>query len=377
MKIKLHEIPIKDVVEGYIDKHEDGVVGYEGRLDIRPPFQREFIYNEKERNAVIETINKEFPLNVMYWCSSDENLDIEDAENLKKGHFELLDGQQRTISICQYVAGDFSINQKYFNNLSQEAKDTILNYHLMVYVCNGSTDEKLDWFNVINIAGKDLSPQELRNAMYSKGKWLYDAKRHFSKIGCPAYQIGEKYMTATLNRQEYLETVIRWITDNGNDSKIREYMGKHEYDNDADELWQYYQDVINWIQKLFPHYRKEMKGVDWGILYNEYKDNQYNTNFLEEQTKELMMDDDVTNKKGIYYYLITGKEKYLNIRSFTDNQKREAYEKQKGICPNCKEHFEIEEMEADHITPWHDGGKTTSDNCQMLCRECNRRKSGI
>ena len=89
-----------------------------------------------------------------------------------------------------------------------------------------------------------------------------------------------------------------------------------------------------------------------------------------------MMDEDVTKKSGIYTYLITGDEKYLNIRSFTDNQKREAYERQQGICPICKNHFEITEMEGDHITPWHEGGKTDSDNLQMLCRDCNRRKSG-
>ena len=120
-----------------------------------------------------------------------------------------------------------------------------------------------------------------------------------------------------------------------------------------------------------------MKGIDWGLLYNEYKDQSYNSEKLELEVANLMMDDDVTNKKGIYTYLITGKEKYLNIRAFTDNQKREAYERQKGKCPNCGEIFAIEEMEADHITPWHEGGKTTPDNCQMLCRECNRRKSGI
>ena len=154
-------------------------------------------------------------------------------------------------------------------------------------------------------------------------------------------------------------------------------MGNHQQDSDANELWVYYQSVLDWVRRIFPNYRKEMKGIDWGLLYNDYKDQFYNSDKLEEQVKELMMDDDVTKKSGIYYYLITGKEKYLSIRSFTDNQKREAYEKQNGICPNCKNHFEINEMEADHITPWHTGGKTISENCQMLCRDCNRRKSGI
>ena len=362
MDIKLHEITIRDVVTGYVDNQEDGVSGYSGKLDIRPPFQREFIYNEKERNAVIETINKGFPLNVMYWSKNGDN-------------YELLDGQQRTLSFCQYVNGDFSVDYKGFNNLPKDLQEKILDYKLMIYICEGTPSEKLDWFKIINIAGEKLTDQELRNSQYT-GPWLHDAKRHFSKTGCPAYQIGEKYLNGSTIRQDYLETALRWIS-NRDGIEIEEYMGNHQQDSDANELWVYYQAVLDWVKRLFPNYRREMKGVDWGILYNEYKDQSYNSDKLEEKVKELMMDDEVTKKSGIYSYLITSKEKYLSIRAFTDNQKREAYEKQKGICPNCKNHFEIEEMEADHITPWHDGGKTTSDNCQMLCRECNRRKSGV
>ena len=362
MEINLKEILIRDVVNGFKDDAENGVVGYNGKLDIRPAFQREFIYNEKERNAVIETINKNFPLNVMYWCKNGDS-------------YELLDGQQRTLSICQYVNGDFSLNQRYFNNLTQTEKDAILNYKLMIYICEGTDKEKLDWFKIINIAGEKLTDQELRNAMYT-GPWLYDAKRHFSKTGCPAYQIGEKMMNGSTIRQDYLETALKWISDKYN-CQIEDYMATHQHDDDSNELWIYYQSVINWVNTLFPNYRKEMKGIDWGILYNKYKDNSYNSDKMEEQIKELMMDDDVTKKSGIYTYLLSGEQKHLSIRAFTDNQKREAYERQNGICPNCGNQFEITEMEADHITPWHEGGKTISENCQMLCRECNRRKSGI
>ena len=362
MEIKLHEIKIRDVVNGYVDNQEDGVIAYNGKLDIRPPFQREFIYNEKERNAVIDTINKGFPLNVMYWSKNGDK-------------YELLDGQQRTLSFCQYVNGDFSVDYKGFNNLPKDLQDKILDYKLMIYICEGTASEKLDWFKIINIAGEKLTDQELRNSQYT-GTCLHDAKRHFSKTGCPAYQIGEKYLNGSTIRQDYLETALRWIS-NREGIEIEDYMADHQQDSDANELWVYYQAVLDWVKRLFPNYRREMKGIDWGILYNEYKDQSYNSDKLEEKVKELMMDDDVTKKSGIYAYLITGQEKHLSIRAFTDNQKREAYEKQNGICPNCKEHFEIEEMEADHITPWHDGGKTTSDNCQMLCRECNRRKSGI
>lgn len=362
MEIKLYEITIRDVVQGYINNAEDGVLGYNGKLDIRPPFQREFIYNEKERNAVIDTINKGFPLNVMYWSKNGDK-------------YELLDGQQRTLSFCQYVNGDFSVDYKGFNNLTPDLQNKILDYKLMIYICEGTPSEKLDWFKIINIAGEKLTDQELRNSQYT-GKWLFDAKRHFSKTSCPAYQIGEKYLNGSTIRQDYLETALKWISYKYG-CQIEEYMSDHQNDEDANELWMYFQSVIDWINRLFPIYRKEMKGIDWGILYNKYNEQSYNSSKLEEDVVRLMQDDDVTSKKGIYTYLITGQEKYLSIRAFTDNQKREAYERQKGICPNCKNHFEINEMEADHITPWHAGGKTLPENCQMLCRECNRRKSGI
>ena len=330
-------------------------------MDIRSEFLREFIYNEKERNAVIDTVNKGFPLNVMYWCKNDDK-------------FELLDGQQRTLSICQYVNGDFSFNQRYFNNLTQTEKDSILDYKLMIYICEGTDKEKLDWFKIINIAGEKLTDQELRNAMYT-GTWLYDAKRHFSKTGCPAYQIGEKYMSGSTIRQDYLETALKWIS-NREGIEIEDYMAKNQHNEDSNELWMYYQNVLDWVKRLFPNYRKEMKGIEWGFLFNKYKDQVYNSDKLEQEIKRLMMDDDVTKKSGIYSYLITGEEKFLNIRTFTDSQKREAYERQDGICPICKGHFEINEMEGDHITPWHEGGKTDIDNLQMLCKDCNRRKSG-
>ena len=356
MNIELKEISVSDLTNGYKDNAEDGVIGYQGKLDIRPPYQREFVYGDKERNAVINTVQMDFPLNVMYWAVRED------------GNFEIIDGQQRTISLCQYVNNDFSINGLAFHNLPKDKQEQILEYKLMVYFCSGTDSEKLDWFQTINIAGKELTKQELRNAVYS-GSWVTDAKRYFSKNSRP--KIGDDYLSGSANRQEYLETAIDWIS-NG---QIKEYMSEHQHDPTAIDLWNYFQSVINWVKAVFPKYRREMKGIEWGILYNDFKDQKYDPKILEQEVSKLMEDDDVGNKKGIYIFVLTRKEKFLNIRAFSPNQKREAYERQKGICPVCKEHFEIEQMEGDHITPWHEGGKTSAENCQMLCKEDNRRKS--
>ena len=360
MKIELKEITIREVSNGYVNDNEEGVVGYGGKLNIRPKYQREFVYKDKQRDAVIETVKKNFPLNVMYWVRNED------------GTYEVLDGQQRTISICEYVAGSFSLNSMYVHNLTDVEKDQILDYKLMVYFCEGNDKEKLDWFKTINIAGEKLTNQELRNAIYT-GTWLTDAKRYFSKSNCPAYNMGSDYLTGSPIRQDYLETAICWKS---NDT-IEQYMAENQHKPNAGELWLYFNALINWIKVVFPKYRKEMKGVDFGVLYNELKDTEFDAKKLETEITRLMQDEDVTKKSGIYGYVLTRKEKYLSIRAFTDKQKREAYERQEGVCVKCNVKFEMNEMEADHITPWHEGGKTTSENCQMLCKHDNRIKSGI
>lgn len=242
----------------------------------------------------------------------------------------------------------------------------------MIYFCEGNDKEKLDWFKIINIAGERLYDQELRNAVYT-GTWLSDAKLKFSKTNCAAYLLAKDHVNGSPNRQEILETAIKWI----NKGDIEGYMSIHQHDHNANELWTYFRNVIEWAKLTFPNYRKEMKGLDWGTLYDKYKDNVYDIKKLELEIVDLMIDDDVTNKKGIYYYILSRDEKYLNIRKFTELQKRSAFEKQKGICKVCKKKFEINEMEADHINPWSKGGKTDAKNCQLLCKECNRRKSDI
>ena len=300
----------------------------------------------------------------MYWVKNSDN------------DFEVLDGQQRTISFCQYVHSKFSINSKYFHNLTKAEQQQILDYKTMVYFCEGNDKEKLDWFETINIAGEKLTKQELRNAVYT-GAWLSDAKFKFSKTNCTAYKIANKYVNGSPIRQEYLETALRWITNGGNDEKIRDYMAEHHHNPNANELFLYFRAVIDWVENTFTKYRKEMKGLEWGVLYNQFKDQIFDTAELETEIAKLMAADDVTSKKGIYPYVLTRQEKYLSVRAFDNRMKRTAYEKQKGICKKCGKHFELEQMEADHITPWSQGGKTLAENCQMLCRDCNRKKSDI
>ena len=359
MKIELKEIIIENLFDGFADNAEAGVVAYGGKLDIRPPYQREFIYKDKQRDAVIDSVRKDFPLNTMYWAVRGN------------GYYEVIDGQQRTLSICQYVNGDFSIGGLAFHNLQDDQQHQILDYKLMIYFCSGTDSEKLDWFRTINIAGEEHTDQELRNAVYA-GAWTADAKRYFSKTGCPAYALASDYLKGIAIRQEYLETAINWRS-NG---EIEQYMSKHQHDKNATPLWQYFQKVIGWVKATFPAYRREMKGVAWGVLYNQFKDEEFDTDKLEKHVAKLMKDDDVERKSGIYPYVLDGDERHLNIRAFSDNMKREAYERQKGICVKCKKKFAFEEMEGDHIKPWHEGGKTTAANCQMLYKDDNRRKSG-
>ena len=358
MKISERKLTVRELVEGYSDDGDGGVRGYGGKLDIRPAYQREFVYGDKQRDAVINTIRNGLPLNTMYWA------------DIGNDRFEIIDGQQRTISVCQYVKGAFSIDGLAFHNLQADHQEQILNYDLMIYTCSGTDSERLEWFEVINIAGEILTDQELRNAVYH-GLWVSDAKRYFSRPNCPAYSIGSKYLKGHSIRQDYLETAIRWI----NDGDVESYMSAHQRDNSAVTLWNHFRSVIDWVHATFPKYRKEMKGVAWGPLYNQFKETDLDPDTLETEIKRLLMDDDVTRKAGVYPYVLDGDERHLSIRAFTGAMKLEAFERQDGVCPICNEQFDISQMEGDHIKPWSQGGKTVADNCQMLCKYCNRRKS--
>lgn len=363
MKIELHEIPVREIVEGYVDNSEEGCYGYGGRLNIRPPYQREFVYKLDQRRAVINSIQKNFPLNVMYWVDSGD------------GTFELLDGQQRTLSICQYVHGDFSVGKSmYFKNLTQEEKDSLLDYKLMIYVCSGGTTrEKLDWFAIVNIAGVELTAQENRNILFS-GTWLTAVKKFFSKKDCAAQKNYNNYLKGSAIRQDFLETALKWIADRDKTS-IVEYMASHQHETHCNELWIYFQNIFAWVESTFPTYRREMKGLPWGLMYNRHGKKFLDADELERKIVALMEDDEIKRNAGVYEYLLDGDERHLNLRKFSAKLKRATYERQHHKCAACGQEFEFKQMEADHITPWSKGGKTVDENCQMLCKSCNRRKS--
>ena len=360
MKIEPHMITVRDLVAGYANSEEEGVVAYGGKLDVRPKYQREFIYSDAEQKAVIDTVTKGYPLNVMYWAVRED------------GTYEVMDGQQRTLSICEYVAGKFDYFFRYFSNLSSEEQNRILDYGLTVYFCEGGDDEKLEWFKTINIAGKELTDQELLNAVYA-GPWTADMKRFFSKPTGPAYTLANRYLKGEPIRQDYMETVLEWISD----GCVKSYMALHQHDTTAMAEWLYFKGVIDWVQTLFPKYRREMKGLDWGGMFRLYGKNKYDPATMENDIQRLMADDDVQKKSGIYEYLLSGREREsaLSIRKFTESQKRTAFERQGGTCRICGRRFSYEEMEGDHIVPWSRGGKTVPENLQMLCRRDNALKS--
>ncbi len=377
MKIDQLEITIRELTEGYKDEGEGGVVSYGGRLDVRPPYQREFIYGVDQRDAVIKSVARGFPLNVMYWA------------RLGDERFEILDGQQRTISICQYVEGDFSVKDVFspqslaFHNLEDDdpRKIDFLDYSLFVYVCDGSPKEKLQWFETINIAGEQLADQELLSAVYS-GPFISDARKRFGRTGCDADRKGGRYLKGQVNRQKYLETVLKWhaqatkLTESHN-GDIQGYLSLHQHDRDASWLFSYFESIIDWVLELFPEYRSMMKGLDWGGFHHEHKAKIYDPKYLAKRTEELIADPDVVRHSGIYAYLLEGEtrkaERHLNIRTFDQGIKQRVYERQKRLCNKCGERIKLSDCHADHIVPWSKGGATEEKNCQVLCEACNKR----
>lgn len=371
MTIKQIEVTVGEITEGYVNNDELGVRGYSGRLDIRPPYQREFIYNEKEQQAVITTVLSGYPLNVMYWVKRGEDAECP---------FEVMDGQQRTLSLCEYVAGKFSYDFKNFFNQPADIQRKILGYRLTVYVCEGEPSEKLEWFKTINIAGKSLNEQEINNAVYA-GPFVSDAKRHFSKSNCGAYRLGKDLVNGTPIRQDFLKKALEWMADHeirgGKRQTAVGYMAEHQHDPNANNLWSYFQSVLNWAITNFDpkKFRKIMKGLDWAMLYDRYGTQTLDTVALGKRISGLMRDSEIQRQSGIIPYVLTGDEHWLDLRAFPDDIKLAVWEEQGRRCALCGKEFDFDFMEGDHITPWRDGGRTVKENCQMLCRECNRRKS--
>ena len=366
------EVTVGEITDGYINNDEQGVRGYGGWLDIRPPYQREFIYDEKERQAVITTVLHEYPLNVMYWVRRDDDADCP---------YEVMDGQQRTLSLCEYVAGKFAYDFKYFVNQPEDVQKQILKYRLTVYVCEGEASEKLEWFKTINIAGKPLNEQEIRNAIYA-GPFVTDAKRHFSKTNCAAWRLGRDLVPGSPIRQDFLRRALEWMADHesrqGHAQSAVGYMAVHQHDPNANNLWTYYQNVINWAVTNFSprHFKRIMKGLDWAALYDAYHTQTLDTAALAERISTLMRDGEVQRKQGIIPYVLDGDERHLDLRAFPDDIRLAVWEAQGHRCALCGCEADVELMEADHIVPWCKGGRTVRENCQLLCRACNRRKSG-
>ena len=377
------KITIRDLVKGYKNSDEDGVYGFGGDLIIRPEFQREFVYKDAQRDAVVDSVMNGYPIGIMYWSLN------------KSGKYECLDGQQRTISICDYVNNRFSVKiagyPKIFSNLNEDEKESILNYEVTVYIFSGNETERLEWFKRINTQGEKLNNQELLNAVYT-GTWLNDARKYFSKRGCRAIDVGKGYITGNAIEQVYLRKVLTWASDSEGIKHIEDYMSKHQNDKDASSLWVYYQNVINWAKIHFSYVEKKIREKqDWGILYNKYHNKTFNPVELESEINKLIGDDEVTNHNGIIPYVLSDKtpsdERYLTLRSFSDAVKRRVHNDQTdkakangtSNCPYCaskgiKTIYLYTEMEGDHIVPWSKGGKTEESNLQMLCRSCNNNK---
>lgn len=370
MKIEQINVTVGEVVKGYVNNEEQGVRGYDGLLDIRPPYQREFIYNDKEQQAVINTVLHGYPLNVMYWVKRNDDAECP---------YEVMDGQQRTLALCEYVAGKYSFEFKNFFNQPADIQKRILDYPLTVYVCEGEHSEKLEWFKTINIAGKPLNEQEILNAIYA-GPFVSDAKRHFSKSNCGAYKLGKDLVNGTPIRQDFLKKALEWMADHekreGKAQSAVGYMAHHQHDPNANNLWTYFQNVLNWAITNFEmkKFKKIMKGLDWAQYYDDYHDKTLDTVEMAKRISTLMRDSEIQRQSGIIPYVLTGDERHLDLRGFPEDIKLAVWEQQGHICPLCGKEFDFEFMEGDHIKPWRDGGRTVIENCQMLCRECNRKK---
>lgn len=399
-------IKVSDLVNGYLNDTATGAVeAYNGRLNVRPAYQREFVWDKgsttggKKQEALIDSIMKGYPINVMYWVKIGTNQAGEDL-------YECLDGQQRIITMCKFKNNEFGMEDgTQFDGLTDNTK--FLDYDMFtVYICEADTlEEKLAWFERINTAGEPLTRQEMRSAI-ACGAGTTLAKKYFvdtkANNGTNAYSFdvqsgrpARDYVKGEWDRQAIYEKAIIWKMGSKNDDDILAYMKNHRNDvNEANELFEYFKNVIRWVKRLFPTYNKDMTAVEWGFLYNKFhNNNQLSSTVLEKQIAYLRADvgkdgnSHLNNAKGIYEYVLelangNDNPKLLSRRAFTDKEKKAQYDRQRGVCPHCKKHFaDISWMAGDHIVPYSPipasgqiNGTTTPDNLQMLCHSCNLNK---
>jgi hypothetical protein len=379
------DITIRNIVEGfaYNELEGKGLFGLSGRLTIQPEYQRNYIYASdggKREQAVIASLLKGYPLGLIYFNKvADDKL-------------EVLDGQQRITSIGRFVTGKFAIKdengmEQYFSGMAADRRTKIMETPLLIYECEGAESEIKDWFRTINIAGVPLNNQELLNAVYS-GPFVTRAKEEFSNSRNSNIQKWSTYVNGTANRQDFLERALDWVSH----GHIGDYMSSHRYDHDITELTTYFRTVIDWVSSVFTDVKGEMRGLEWGELYETYHKQPYDPRKVHEAVQRLYDDPFVKDKRGIFAYVLDGETntKLLNVRVFDESTKRVVYSTQttranaEGIsnCPLCaighdankSKIWQPADMDADHVAAWSKGGATTMENCQMLCKTHNRAK---
>lgn len=377
------DLTVKDISDGFVYNEYEGkgLFGWNGKLTIQPEYQRNYIYADGKKDvAVIDSLLKSYPLGLLYFVKVGDD------------KYEILDGQQRVTSFGRYITNKFAIKdehgmEQYFDGLAKNLQDKILDSQLTIYICEGEESEIKEWFKTINIVGVPLNNQELLNAIYS-GPFVTMAREEFSNSQNANIQKWSAYIKGDVNRQEYLATALNWVSKGNIDS----YMSQHRFDTNITELKAYFNSVITWASTVFKDVKSDMRGLEWGRLYEMYHNNSYDPNKVSETLCKLYADSQVQDTKGICEYILGGCKdtKLLNIRVFDDNTKRVVYEKQtkeaklKDIsnCPLCAigndnnktRIWELKEMDADHVTAWSKGGSTDIDNCQMLCQTHNRAK---
>ncbi len=377
------KISIKDICDGFVynELEGKGLFGLSGKLTIQPEYQRNYIYADGKRDvAVIQSILKGYPIGLIYFNKISDDI------------LEVLDGQQRITSIGRFVTGKLSIkddngNEQYFDGMASNKQKMILETNLLIYECEGEESQIKEWFKTINIAGVPLSDQELLNAIYS-GPFVTLCKEEFSNSQNANIQKWSSYISGAVNRQEYLECALNWVSRGDIDG----YMSKHRNDKNIDELKTYFNKVIDWISSVFVDVEKEMRGLEWGRLYEQYHSVKYNPEKISESVQRLYGDSYVKNRKGIFEYILGGLQdsKLLEVRVFDDEIKKLVYDKQTNIAKKKEESnctlcaigheanknkiWNVNEMDADHVSAWSKGGKTSIENCQMLCKTHNRAK---